>query len=165
MEIWSESSSLYDNYDGGKCMKYYLAYGSNLNKEQMKHRCPSAVPVGTAIIDDYQLVFRGNIQGVLTIESKKDSSVPVGIWLITERCERALDIYEGYPSLYRKEYIKINHQGKIIDALIYIMNRALEIVAPSFRYLDIVVHGYKDFGFELKPIYQAISNFKVRVIN
>lgn len=145
-------------------MKYYLAYGSNLNKEQMHYRCPQAKPIGTAVIDNHELVFRGNTQGVLTIEPKEDSSVPVGVWLITEKCERALDIYEGYPTLYKKEYIKIEHQGKTIEALIYIMNRKLEHVAPSYRYLDIVLEGYKDFGFDHRFITRAISGFKVRVI-
>ena len=28
-------------------MKLYVAYGSNLNKEQMSHRCPDAKPVYT----------------------------------------------------------------------------------------------------------------------
>ena len=31
-------------------MKLYLAYGSNLNKEQMAYRCPDAVPVGISRI-------------------------------------------------------------------------------------------------------------------
>ena len=31
-------------------MKYYLAYGSNLNKEQMQKRCPGAVPVTAEIL-------------------------------------------------------------------------------------------------------------------
>ena len=39
--------------------KYYLAYGSNLNTRQMAHRCPTAVVVGTAVIKDYRLKFKG----------------------------------------------------------------------------------------------------------
>ena len=60
-------------------MKYYLAYGSNLNKWQMKHRCPDAVPVGTVTIKDYELVFRG----VATIEPKRGAEVQCGIWKIS----------------------------------------------------------------------------------
>ena len=36
-------------------MKYYLAYGSNLNKAQMTHRCPGAESIGAALINDYEL--------------------------------------------------------------------------------------------------------------
>ena len=31
--------------------KLYVAYGSNLNKEQMRYRCPTAKFVGTGIIE------------------------------------------------------------------------------------------------------------------
>ena len=47
-------------------MKYYLAYGSNLNKEQMQKRCPGAVPVGTMTLKGFELKFKGP----LTIEKK-----------------------------------------------------------------------------------------------
>lgn len=34
--------------------KLYVAYGSNLNKEQMRYRCPAAKFVGTGIIEGYE---------------------------------------------------------------------------------------------------------------
>lgn len=64
--------------------RYYLAYGSNLNMEQMKHRCPTAKPIGTAIIENNVLTFRGSGSGYyLTIEPKIGSKVPVGVWEVT----------------------------------------------------------------------------------
>ena len=39
--------------------KLYVAYGSNLNKEQMRYRCPTAKFVGTGIIEGYELQFKG----------------------------------------------------------------------------------------------------------
>ena len=39
-------------------MKYYVAYGSNLNREQMAHRCPEAKLVGTGMLSNYEMVFR-----------------------------------------------------------------------------------------------------------
>ena len=51
--------------------RYYLAYGSNLNLQQMALRCPMAKPVGTAVIRDYELLFKGSKTGAyLTIEPK-----------------------------------------------------------------------------------------------
>lgn len=137
-------------------MKYYVAYGSNLNKEQMKYRCPHAKPIGIAVIEDYELKFRGHSQGVLTIEPKEGSHVPVGIWLITESCEHALDRYEGYPSLYRKETIKIKLDDGEVDAIVYIMNERYEIASPSMYYLNSVLKGYKDFGFNQEIVVNAI---------
>ena len=67
---------------GFDCMKkFYLAYGSNLNVKQMQFRCPDAVVAGTAVIPDYELLFKGSLTGAyLTIEPKQGSMVPVGVW-------------------------------------------------------------------------------------
>ena len=64
--------------------KYYIAYGSNLNVQQMKFRCPTARIVGTSVIKDYQLLYKGSKTGsYLTIEKKKGGIVPVAIWEVT----------------------------------------------------------------------------------
>lgn len=47
--------------------KIYIAYGSNLHQQQMKYRCPDAEVLGTAMLQDYELEFRG----VATIVPKK----------------------------------------------------------------------------------------------
>lgn len=124
--------------------KYYLAYGSNLNKRQMAYRCPNAVPVGVAIIPDYALVFR---RGYLTIEPKAGGCVPVGVWEITEEDEKALDHYEGFPKFYFKQDFRVEVNGDALDCMAYIMTDGHPIQAPSADYLGIVDHGYADFGF------------------
>ena len=58
--------------------RYYIAYGSNLNIPQMRMRCPGARIIGTSVIPDYELLFKGSKTGsYLTIEPKAGSSVPV----------------------------------------------------------------------------------------
>ena len=37
----------------------YIAYGSNLNREQMAKRCPDAKVIGSGMLKDYELLFRG----------------------------------------------------------------------------------------------------------
>ena len=136
-------------------MKYYLAYGSNLNVEQMKYRCPHARKCGTSKIQDYELVFR---RGFLTIEPKKGSFVPVGIWEITDEDERNLDRYEGYPRFYTKKDIPMaftgwDHDGNSYvmhkNCLVYIMNPGFPIEPPSVTYVRTVNQGYADFGFDM----------------
>lgn len=139
-------------------MKYYLAYGSNLNKMQMKYRCPNAKVVGTAILFNYELVFRL----FLTVEKHIGGQVPVAIWEITEECEMALDRYEGYPIFYRKEEMIIEFDGKMESAIIYIMNDVREVESPTPQYLDAVKAGYKHFKFDIKILMQALQNsFKI----
>ena len=90
------------------CKRYYLAYGSNLNIPQMRHRCPTAKVIGTAEIKDYELLFKGSKTGYyLTIESKKGAKVPVAVWEVKQRDETSLDVYEGFPRFYYKKDMQI----------------------------------------------------------
>lgn len=40
-------------------MKYYIAYGSNLSVKQMAHRCPDARIAGQAVLEGWELLFKG----------------------------------------------------------------------------------------------------------
>ena len=42
---------------------YYIAYGSNLNVRQMRMRCPTARIIGTSVMNDYELLFKGSKTG------------------------------------------------------------------------------------------------------
>lgn len=141
-------------------MKYYLAYGSNLNKEQMKHRCPDAVPIGKTRLNGYRLVFR---RGFLTVEPDPCYSVPVGLWAISDQDEKNLDRYEGFPRFYFKQIFPIKLTGyrdmeafragkkeveeTIADAICYIMADGYSIQMPSDQYYATVRQGYIDFDF------------------
>ena len=133
---------------------YYIAYGSNLHFDQMKRRCPSARFVGTSIIKDYRLAFRG----CATIEPCSEASVPVGIWIIDQNAEKALDQYEGFPVYYRKEHMNISIDGKEITAMVYIMNENMRSYnRPTDSYFNIVVQGYRDTGLDEKYLYEALN--------
>ena len=55
--------------------RYYIAYGSNLNVRQMRMRCPSARIIGTSVLKDYELLFKGSKTGsYLTVEKKSGIS-------------------------------------------------------------------------------------------
>lgn len=59
-------------------MKLYVAYGSNLDKEQMKYRCPSARPVQSGYLDNWQLIYRGARPGRTHLYvTKKDAVFPL----------------------------------------------------------------------------------------
>ena len=51
--------------------RLYVAYGSNLNLEQMKYRCPTAKLVGTGVINDYELQFKGFPTGAFATIGQK----------------------------------------------------------------------------------------------
>ena len=137
--------------------KFYIAYGSNLNLEQMARRCPTAEVVKATYLTNYCLMFRGKGTAVATIEKHKGSKVPILIWKIQPSDERNLDIYEGYPHLYRKETLKLTVDGKRVRAMVYIMNEALHPYdTPSRSYFETIRQGYEDSGFDVKILRQAV---------
>lgn len=145
---------------------YYLAYGSNLNVQQMRKRCPTAKVVGQTILKGWRLRFRGKPDsGVATIEPQKGYSVPVGIWQISEMDEIALDFYEGYPFLYFKATIIIDLNGQQIGAMTYLMDETYPYNVPSFDYLCTIRDGYTAFGMEKQTLREAVNTIREMVNN
>lgn len=139
-------------------MKYYIAYGSNLNVHQMRFRCPGAKVVGTAELKDYELLFKGSKTGsYLTIEKKNGSVVPVAIWAVTENDEYALDRYEGYPTFYYKKNLTVRNieTEEDMEVFVYIMHEDRDIGIPSMGYYDTCNSGYNHFGFDKKILKRA----------
>lgn len=137
--------------------KYYLAYGSNLNVQQMKYRCPDAKSVGTAWIKDYQLLFKGSKTGsYLTIEKAEKSKVPVAVWEVSEADERRLDIYEGHPNFYYKTEMEVTVNHRKIKAFVYIMHEDRPLGKPSGQYIRTCLEGYRNFRFDDAYIWKAL---------
>lgn len=141
-----------------KAETLYIAYGSNLNLPQMAFRCPTAKVVGASEIKDYELLFRGGRKSsVATVEPLKGSSVPVLLWKLKERDLQALDRYEGYPSLYRKEILPAELKGKTIPAMVYIMNDGHPFGSPSDYYLGTIMDGYQSAGFDTEFLEKSVE--------
>ena len=147
-----------------KMKKYYLAYGSNLNIAQMQFRCPDAVVAGTAVIPNYELLFKGSLTGAyLTIEPKQGSMVPVGVWEVSTADELKLDRYEGVPNFYYKKEIRLPvtdiHTGKTrqCDAFVYIMHEDRKLGTPTTSYMRTCLDGYEDFGFDTAFLLEAYN--------
>lgn len=143
--------------------RYYIAYGSNLNIPQMRMRCPGARIIGTSVIEDYQLLFKGSKTGsYLTIEPMEGAEIPVVIWEVTETDEKALDRYEGYPNFYYKKEMTLDIKGirtgkvRRRDAFAYIMHEERELGIPSWYYVNTCLDGYRAFGFDEKYLFDAI---------
>ena len=144
--------------------RYYIAYGSNLNVEQMQRRCPSARIIGTSEIPDYRLMFKGSRSGsYLTIEPCEGTSVPVAAWEVTAQDEAALDHYEGYPRFYYKAEMTLPvrgiRSGKIRRRKVfaYIMQESRPYGLPSDYYVSVCLDGYRSFGFDDKKLTDALK--------
>lgn len=138
--------------------KLYLAYGSNLHRGQMAHRCPDAKVVGKAKLPGYRLTFRGRADNaVATIEPSQGHTVPVLLWEISPRDELALNLYEGYPRFYGKQEFPVEIGGEEVNAMAYVMTPGFEIGTPSPTYLSTIMEGYREAGFDFEPLMEALE--------
>ena len=131
--------------------RLYLAYGSNMNLAQMARRCPTAVVVGHTMLENWKLIFNG----VASVERSKGDGVPVVVWDIQPKDEVALDVYEGWPRLYRKEVRRLRLDGKLVNAMIYIMNNVRSYSPPIDCYYNTILEGYVSAGFDTKILESA----------
>lgn len=144
--------------------KLYVAYGSNLNLEQMRNRCPTAEFVGTGFVENHALKFKGALHNAhATIEPKEGASVPVGVWSIQKRDESHLDMYEGYHPrgycYYNKEQVPVKmDDGSSLTGMVYIMDPRMDFGNPSKSYYDIVRQGYEDCGLDTNVLDKAVSD-------
>jgi gamma-glutamylcyclotransferase (GGCT)/AIG2-like uncharacterized protein YtfP len=145
----------------------YFAYGSNLNSSQMKSRCPESKKIDVSILHGYQLLFRSHDgkNSYLTIENIEQSTVPIGIYQITENDEKTLDCCEGVHSgSYRKEILEIELAGKKTKGLVYIMNDGKPLL-PENKYYNKVLEGYRDFEFDKKYLIEAYDECTQRLLD
>lgn len=136
--------------------RIYLAYGSNMHLEQMKMRCPDSKRLGVSVIEGYSLEFHDGGNAVATIVPKDGSEVPVVVWEISERDERSLDRYEGFPRLYFKKDFKVYLGKRKVDVFAYIMAHGYEIGLPSEYYYNVILEGYTANNIDTKPLFAAL---------
>lgn len=137
--------------------RVYIAYGSNMHLRQMADRCPDSKLLGTSWIENYALEFHGRDGGaVATIVPKKDSRVPIVLWEISERDERNLDRYEGFPRLYFKKDFRVYLGKHKLSAFAYIMSSGYDVGVPSEYYYNIILEGYTDNDIDTKPLFSAL---------
>lgn len=134
----------------------YIAYGSNLHLEQMARRCPTATVVDAAEMKGYDLRFRG---GLATVEPQDSGAVPVLLWEIGGRDLAALDRYEGWPSLYRKENALVEVDGEPVEVMVYIMNEEQAgYQPPGYGYYHTIREGYESAGFDTAYLDAAVEH-------
>ena len=140
--------------------RYYIAYGSNLSVGQMACRCPDAKVIGTAVLEDYALLFRQ----FATIEPRIGKRVPVLVWEISPEDEKSLDRYEGYPTFYYKKELTLpvritgTESEQELTAMVYIMDEKRRLASPTGHYYKVLADGYEGLGFEKAVLEQALAD-------
>jgi gamma-glutamylcyclotransferase (GGCT)/AIG2-like uncharacterized protein YtfP len=143
----------------GKSVKLYFAYGMNTNQDEMAYRCPTAVPLGKAVLPGYRFEFKS----FATIVPSPKEQVEGVLWTITDTDESALDVLEGYPEFYDKKTVSVEHNGQSYIAMTYIMGPREKGYAPSDGYYSMVSEGYQSFGLSQQQLLDA-KNRSIREI-
>lgn len=130
---------------------YYFAYASNLNRKQMRERCPKAKPLFRARLPHYKLVFAGWSRkwrgGTATIRSSPGDVVVGALYEVSEADLRLLDQHEGVPRTYDRLKVKVvTEDNDFVEAVTYIRMDRAEETKPSAEYLAVVQQGYKEWG-------------------
>ncbi|XP_046899428.1 gamma-glutamylcyclotransferase-like isoform X2 [Hypomesus transpacificus] len=144
----------------------YFAYGSNLLKERLQLKNPSAVVHCVAKLKDYKLVF-GNWKGlasdrwhggVATIEFSPGNEVWGVVWRMNMSDLESLDSQESVKlGAYSPSEVLVKTQGQDLHSRTYIMNSCI-YAAPSPQYLKVIMMGAeqnglpKDYQEKLKSI-------------
>ena len=102
-------------------------------------------------LKSFKLTFRSKYRAA-DIEPKKKSIVPGALFKISKSDEKKLDVYEDYPSLYKKYYFY--HYGKKV--MTYTMVKKTPFTFPTERYLNIVKRGYKNCGLDNKYLFNSL---------
>ena len=126
---------------------YYFTYASNLNRKQMRERCPDSKPCFAATLPNYKLVFVGWSRqwrgGYAAIKPFRGEKVLGAIYEISEIGLNRLDKYE--PGYNRLKITVFNEGGEPIEAITYIKSGQLEETPPTKEYLAVIQQGYRDW--------------------
>ena len=132
----------------------YFAYGSNMNHEQMKQRCPSSKFIKRASKKGYKFVYDGYSTkwkaAVANIVKSKGNIVWGGLFKINKDNLAALDCYEGYPKTYNRKIMRVKDtKGNVSEAIAY-LRIGENLGRPRQDYRKIIIQGAKDCGLPAK---------------
>lgn len=135
---------------------YYIAYGSNMNLEQMGYRCPNSKLIGTGYIEGWELVFNCHADIIRTENEKQ--KLPVVIWEIVPKDWQTLDFYEGYPGYYVTEDIPFIFDGQEKIGTVYVMaEKRKGLYPPSKDYFYGLIDGCKENNIDDEYMYDALK--------
>jgi hypothetical protein len=132
-------------------MAVYAAYGSNLNPEQMRLRCPHSPVIGGGWLVGWRLTFGGGDdigwEGALaTLVEDAGAQVFVMTYDLTDEDAVELDRWEGVDlELYSKIRLWVQTLDGEPLAWTYVLN-AYEGGLPSARYLGMIAEAAERAG-------------------
>lgn len=141
-------------------LRYYFAYGSNLDPDQMADRLPDSEPVGSATLRDYRLDFGGHSPhwdgAPATVWPIDGESVRGFVYQLTDEAVAILDSYEGHPVRYERTSLAVDlDDGRTVEAAVYIKSLEEPGPPPPDEYFEQLRAAYERLGFETAALFEA----------
>jgi len=135
---------------GGLSQVYYFAYGSNLNWQQMQHRCPSSRFVCIACLPDYEFGITRHSRlrdcGTANVYPNRGLEVWGAVYDVSER---DLIIMDGFEDGYRREFLPVyphNNGHQTISALVYVAEIETNVPLPNAEYKRVILEGARHWA-------------------
>lgn len=132
-------------------MSLYFAYGSNMDQDQMRERCPGAQLLGRASLAHYRLAFTilspKRQCGCADIVPSAGDTVYGLLYRLTDIDMSRMDDFEGHPVHYRRVRIRVQVEGREVEAYSYEVVHKQEDLLPSAHYLGLLQSAAARFEF------------------
>lgn len=134
-------------------MKYYFAYGSNMDESQMRERCPESQLVGPALLKDHRVAFTifspRRKCGCADVVPSPGQTAPGLLYKVSERDIENLDHYENVAdNIYRQIEVQVvTNDGTTIPCVAYAVVHKEDGLRPSRAYLGIMQDAANKFSF------------------
>lgn len=134
----------------------YLAYGSNMLTARLRHRCPSARPVGTALISNHRIEFTKpsldqSGKATLIAADAQGTHTPGVLFEIGKSDRPRLDEAEGAGQGYDRhdEFdVVLTGTEEQISATTYLATETKPHLMPYDWYLALVIAGAREHGLD-----------------
>jgi hypothetical protein len=127
----------------------YFSFGSNMDRDQMKKRTPSAEFVAIGHVPDHDLVFnrRGSYRpgGVASIVPCQGVDTYGVVWAVSPNELKKMDQIEDPKAYERVRKVVVTSNGDKLACNVYVAFPEGEI-APDQEYLELVIHAAEAAG-------------------
>ena len=137
---------------------WYFAYGSNMNRAQMRSRAGQIFEEQLGRLENYEMLFNKKARGgsgTANIRPAPGKTVYGVLYKIPQSAFRNLDRYEGVPEHYRRIEVNVtNGAGKKIAAQAFIATKVEKSLRPASHYLQVILEGAGEHGLPAEYIAQ-----------
>ena len=122
----------------------YFAYGSNMDLEQMRGRCPGCQVIGMGQVTHYAMAFtrwsRSWKSGTADILPERGRTVYGVLYDLTFDDLKKMDKFADYPNSYIRQDVSVLCGDELLPALTYVARRQ-GVFFPSRSYIGKMVQG------------------------